>query len=86
VAWEGEYMRPLFRRIFASEWSGIHERIQANRKDMIGKGDSSILAFNQRSTPRRFNRYSVSLTSYLRNTQSFIFSGALSDAHTIEPA
>lgn len=39
MAWEGEYVRPLFRRIIVSEWSGIHECIQANRKDMIGKGD-----------------------------------------------
>lgn len=51
MAWEGEYVRPLFRRIFASERSGIHGCIQANKKDMIGKGDPSILAFNQRSTP-----------------------------------
>lgn len=46
MAWEGEYVRPLFRRIFVSEWSGIHKCIQAN-KDMIGKGDISILEFNQ---------------------------------------
>ena len=35
MAWEGEYVRPLFRRIFASEWSGIHECIQVNR--MVGE-------------------------------------------------
>ena len=47
MVWEGEYVRPLFRRIFASEWSGIHECIQVNRKDTIGRGGPSILAFNQ---------------------------------------
>jgi hypothetical protein len=47
VAWEGEYVRPLFPMIFASGLSRIHKCIQANRKDMISNGDLSILAFNQ---------------------------------------
>ena len=46
MVWEGEYVRPLFRMVFSSGWSGIHECIQADRKDMIGKGDLSILVFN----------------------------------------